>query len=394
MDINQTKEGKTSDLIELSKCCKSYRKQLELRILESLDLHTWKDNNYQIYDELKESLKLEEVLEFLKTDLSSKLKFVKKFNLDCEIDCTFARIFVKLLPNIKSLRFEGFDDFDCCLKEGSVSIIKDMEHLEHVFFRSIKEKISDYYIKKQIFPKSIKSVRSNCIFGSIFAEDELTIYEIIDASYISLCSLTILTNRMLQRLACGMPNLLEVAIENKYTLDTSKLVVFLEANPQLRKLSIRLYRFSEEIFKYILSCKYLECLSVISDRWERLEINNLPSNYSIKYLKIYCEQFAPLTLHLINACNILKTLEFVHIREFYYLDWSKFKRRINILKLFGNSSGLGIINEIDNLKSFNQIHLKYDYSINEEICNYNLDKLNNYKLIRLISKDFIFKLIN
>ncbi|KXN67111.1 hypothetical protein CONCODRAFT_10880, partial [Conidiobolus coronatus NRRL 28638] len=33
------------DLIELSKCCKRYRSQLETQVLEKLDIYNWCENN-------------------------------------------------------------------------------------------------------------------------------------------------------------------------------------------------------------------------------------------------------------------------------------------------------------------------------------------------------------
>jgi hypothetical protein len=67
-------------LIELSKCCKRYRSQLERRVLEKLDLEIWfreKQVKYhQKYWEFKK------VLEFLKADIGIKLKFVKEITFD------------------------------------------------------------------------------------------------------------------------------------------------------------------------------------------------------------------------------------------------------------------------------------------------------------------------
>ncbi|KXN67116.1 hypothetical protein CONCODRAFT_19838 [Conidiobolus coronatus NRRL 28638] len=262
-----------------------------------------------------------------------------------------------------------------------------MVHLERVFICGIDDKICDYTTEKQVFPKSIKSLKIEYISYPFYNEHELSIYNTIDPSYINLCSLTIVSNRMLQNLSFGMPSLQEVEIEEIRGLDESKFLSFLKANPQLKKLETDFEICGEEIIKTVLSFKYLEHLRINGGYLEKLEIENLPSNYSIKHLNI-CDYSPTINLQIINACINIDTL------YTYGFNISKLKRRINILKLIGNFSGLGIINEIDNLKSFNQIHLKYDYSINEEICKYSLDKLNNYKLIRLISKDFIFKLIN
>jgi hypothetical protein len=89
------------DLIELSKCCKSFRNQLERRVLENLSLYTWESNNKDIYEELRiineffEDYDLEKALEFLKNDLGSKLIFVKKFVLSCKI----WEVFTEILAN-------------------------------------------------------------------------------------------------------------------------------------------------------------------------------------------------------------------------------------------------------------------------------------------------------
>ncbi|KXN67110.1 hypothetical protein CONCODRAFT_10879, partial [Conidiobolus coronatus NRRL 28638] len=265
-------------LVELSKCCKRYRNQLEHRVLEKLHLDTWCINNSKIYAYLTESCKLEKVLEFLKIDLGSKLKFVKIFKLDCEVDCCFAEKFINLLPNVKTLELFGVDEYDCCLGKGLATILKSMDHLEHVKLYSIDDTICNYTNNKRIFPISLKSLDIYREFYFKDDDDKTLIYESIDASYINLYYLTIASNRMLKNLTCGMPNLQEIDIQDIEGLDMSILVEFLIANPQIRKLNTSFENYSEEVLKAILSSKCLEYWYISDGNWEEIEINNLPSN--------------------------------------------------------------------------------------------------------------------
>ncbi|KXN67107.1 hypothetical protein CONCODRAFT_10876 [Conidiobolus coronatus NRRL 28638] len=138
---------------------------------------------------------------------------------------------------------------------------------------------------------------------------------------------------MLKNLACGMPNLQEVKIDQIEYLDASKLVAFLKANPQIRKLkTVGLEYFNEEVFKTILSSKCIVDWNIINYSDEEIEASNLPSNYSIKYLEINYDVPAPLTLKIINSCKNLKTLNLKKYMNKEHLHWSKIERRVNILK--------------------------------------------------------------
>ncbi|KXN65708.1 hypothetical protein CONCODRAFT_12623, partial [Conidiobolus coronatus NRRL 28638] len=156
MVINQTSEGKAAgwkyipgniilfqylgrrDLIELSICCKSYRNQLERLVFEKLSLVTWSWYNWEFSKELKYSYKLEKALETLKADLGSKLKLVKKFTLNCMVDCSFAETFTKLLPSIKTLKLIVGPVEYGCLGEGLITILKGIEGLEHLDFYDVE----------------------------------------------------------------------------------------------------------------------------------------------------------------------------------------------------------------------------------------------------------------
>jgi hypothetical protein len=412
MNINQTIDGKAlswrnlpdtinllqylcrRDLIELSKCCKRYRKQLEPQILEKLNLYTWKDNNSEIYGKLRDRNKLNEILEFLKIDLGSKLSYVKKFALNCDVNCEFAEIFINLLPKINALSLFAGGEYVCCLGEGLTAILKGLKGLEHVDFFEIDDTISNYTTDKEIFPKSLKSFDIRLHDIPAHSEDELGFYNTIGAGYTNLYSLTIVTDIMLHNLSCGMPNLQEVHIKNINELDTSKLETFLKNNPQLKKLTTSKSWFhDDEKFKVILCSKYLEHWCIKDADCLEDEDFNLPLNYSIKYLDIdlYVSDFS--TIQLINACKNLETLDVSHeITE--KLDLLKFERKINILKISIYSSALNTISQIDTAMLFNQVHINASSSIEEFITKDAIDKLKNYKLIYKTYKFYILKLIN
>ncbi|KXN67120.1 hypothetical protein CONCODRAFT_10889 [Conidiobolus coronatus NRRL 28638] len=269
-----------------------------------------------------------------------------------------------------------------------------MESLEHVYFSSINDEVDEYISTNPIFPKSIKSLKICYINESNVIDDDLLVYNTIDASYINLNSLTIITNKMLENLSSGMTNLQEIEIKNIYNLDNAKLVDFLKFNPQLRKLDTDNINYNEEILKVILSSKYLEHWSINSGSWEHVEINNLPSNCSIKYLRINSSMPDSLILHLINFCKSLKTLELEINRDFNYLGWSKLERRVNKLKLVYNRQTLNGIKEIDALGLFNSVHVEIDPYTKDDINKHIDFKLNNYKVIFSTSKTYSLKLIN
>ncbi|KXN66742.1 hypothetical protein CONCODRAFT_11352 [Conidiobolus coronatus NRRL 28638] len=162
---------------------------------------------------------------------------------------------------------------------------------------------------------------------------------------------------MLQNLSFGMPNLQEVEIRAVDTLDQSKILEFLKANPQLKKLNTEYIEHNEEILKTILSYQLLEHLSINDTDWEGIEVNDLPPNYSIKYLQISDRMSTPLNLQLINACKSIKTLELETNQEFKDLDLSKLERRINNPKLIFNHYTTNIIKEIDVLSLFGSVHI-------------------------------------
>ncbi|KXN69922.1 hypothetical protein CONCODRAFT_79094, partial [Conidiobolus coronatus NRRL 28638] len=384
------------DLLELSKCCKRYRNHLESRVLESLNLDAWVYDNMEIYDELREDYKIVKVLEFLKNDLGSKLKFVKKFGLNCEVDRSFAEVFVKLLPNIKTLSLYGFTEYGCCLGEGLISILEGIENLENVNLYDINDTIDHYSIKNKIFSRSLKSLYINYYFGSSSYDGELLIYNTIDTSYTNLYSLTIVSNRMLQNLSSGISGLQEVDIIIFEGLNESNFAKFLKSNTQLRKLSIRFEHYNEEIVKTVLTSKYLEYLCIYFGDSEGIQVNNLPSNYSIKYLKIFYGVPTPLTLQLLNACKILETLDLKSYNSLQHLDWSKIERKVNILKLGNDSftlSALGTLEDINYLRLFSIIHFEPNAYTNDCVNKDIISKLNNYKLITIISQSCKLKLI-
>jgi hypothetical protein len=390
------------DLIELSKCCKRYRCQLEYQVLEKLDLYTWCENNKEIYEELKQNCKLEDALKFLKTDLDGKLKFAKKFSLDCEVNCSFAHIFVNLLPNIKSLSLYGSDEYECCLGDGSIAILKNMKHLEHVFLSGIEEKTTDYSTDKQIFPKSLKSFKLDLRFPLVNANTSLTVHDAIDSSYVNLYSLSIVSNRMLQNLACEMPNLKEVEIEIISGLNESNFIEFLNANPQIKRLDTNVVDYTGEIYKTILSLKFLERWHIKNWKSDKMDVNDLLFNYSIKYLKFSGRTPAPLALKIINSCTNLETLDLrrvhnaIRVNNFWYLEWHKLERNITILKLNSGRRAYEEIKIIDDLKLFNQVHFYYtgQNPIEKQFDEYFNYKLINYKANPYIPQSLIRKLTN
>lgn len=410
MGISQSKEDKSgiwlylpntvtlyqylnrSDLIELSKCCKSYRNQLEHKVLENLDLNTWSSNNRDAYNDLMLSMKFNNIIGLLKSDLGDKLKYAKKVTLDCFIFPYISEYFVKLLPNIKSLKFSGsFKEYNNHL-QSLVATLNDLEYLEHVDLGYVWIPLNENYYKEQLFPLSLKSLNfSRCYFDD--NKDGLMIHDTIDSRYTNLYSLEIVSNRMLQNLSCGMPNLQEVVINDIYNLDKLKLVDFLIANSQLKKINISCKECNDEIFKTILSSKYLEHFCINRINLEEMEANNLPLNFSIKYLDIYPEVPSALMLKFINACVNLETLDLYDYWGSTDLNWLKLNRRINILKINNFDSTQWAI-KIDTSKSFDQVHIILYGSTKEFIDKYNIGKLKNYKFSYSESKFCKLKLIN
>ncbi|KXN68278.1 hypothetical protein CONCODRAFT_9508 [Conidiobolus coronatus NRRL 28638] len=404
------------DLVELSKCNRFYRKQLEREVLKNIDINTWIDSNKDIIRELDEVDCSKEILEFLKADLGTKLKFAKKCNLDCDLvfddedsfGDSFGDIFVKLLPNIKTIRYScceyplySWDQYPCSWRQSLVTIFSHLSHLEHIEMDYNYEDGLLYIPKKQIFSKSLKSLIinfQNIPYDYHINGDYFEIYETVDASYVNLSAITIFSNKMLQNLSSGMPNLQEVEIRKYLSLDKLILLAFLKSNPQLRKLKFFPVNCNE-ILKILLSSKYLQYLSIYQLNLEEAEVNSLPSNHSIKYLEIDYYPSASLSLKIINACKSLQTLYLRYYTCLKSLEWSKFERRIDILKLPFDKYSLNIIKEIDASRVFNNIHIESRYNLDENDIKQYIDeinslKLSNYKFITLTAKTFILKLIN
>jgi hypothetical protein len=382
------------ELIELSKSCKRHRNQLEKRVFENLSLDAWCYDNWDIYYELKISRNYKKILKYMKTDLGRKIKFARKFTLGTKINYPFAKKFVKLFPNILTLELYENCQSSYFSERSLITVLKGMEHLEHVILNEFWVSIDEYRSKAQIFPKSLKSFKIYTEWDITCYDDKLMIYDTIDSSYKNLISLTIGSNRMLQNLSSGMPNLKELEIGENFCWNNTKLVEFLKANPQLKKLNIYLNCYNQEIINIILSYKYLERWHIIYDDLNEIEINNFPSNCIIKYLKIdSCQIPASLLMKIVKACKNVKTLEIMNHRHLKTLDWSKFKRRINILKLSYTSLSPNDIKEIDISRIFNQVHFK-QHTFEKPIEEYDIGKLMNYKLISSRSKYCTLKLIN
>jgi hypothetical protein len=397
-----------NDLIELSKSCKRHRKQLERRVFESLSIDNWRKNNWGICKELKNSRNYKKILKYMKTDLGRKIKFVRKFTLRSKINYPFAKKFVNLLPNIKSLvlienedYYYYYEDEDEEEEEDSyinfserslITILKCMKHLEYVELEEFRKSINDSRSKTQIFPNSLKSLKVYCRGGINGNSARLMIYDNIDSKYENLHFLSIGSNRMLQNLSFGIPNLQAVDIKAE-NLDKANIVGFLKSNSQLKKLNI-CSCYNEEIFNVVLSYRYLEYLRICTEGWEEIEVGALSSNYSIKFLTISRSTPGHLAFKLSNSCKNLKYLELENYHYLNDIDWSKLERRVNILKLSECSLSNNVISEIDNSKLFNQIRIKLRYSTNKFVEEYNIDKLNNYKFTHSISTTFNLKLIN
>ncbi|KXN69921.1 hypothetical protein CONCODRAFT_7622 [Conidiobolus coronatus NRRL 28638] len=382
-------------LIELSKCCKYYRYQLERQVLEKLSLSTWIGKNMDTYIELTESNNYKKVLNLMKNDLGSKLKLVKKITLDCEIDHPFAKKFVELLPNIKTLRF--YENHEGCCENtelGLITILNGMKHLQHAEFRYYWEPLDHIYANKQIFPKSLKSLKIFRYGHFSNYDDSLKIYDRLDSNYTDLYSLSIVSNRMIRNLASEMPKLQEVEINDVLDLDTSKLVEFLKANPQLKKLNTCFKQINEEILNTILSSKCLEYWNINSTYWKEKKINSLSSNFSIKHLGVDKSLSTDLAIQFIQACKGLESLELKHYNGLKGFNWSNFEQRINILRLSYSYFTPSDIKEIESSKLFKQIHFELHTPIEKFIDEYNIDKLKNYRFIPSISKYCTLKLIN
>ncbi|KXN66733.1 hypothetical protein CONCODRAFT_11342 [Conidiobolus coronatus NRRL 28638] len=385
------------DLMELSLCCKRYRNQLEHRVLEKLDLNVWKYNNWNTYNKLKETGKVARVLKFLKSDLDNKHKFIKKVTLESDIQVPFAKELNILLPNIKTLILHG-DYFDNSVGLGLITILKGLKNLEIVKLNRVWGPIIDFNTKRKTFPISIKSLVI-CDFPEYkFDDGILTIYDSIDHYFTNLYSLTIATNRVLQNLSYGMPNLREVELKDVYILKGSNIVAFLKANPQLEKLTTNFMNYNEEILKTILSIKNLKYWNICYGSWEEIKAYSLPSNYSINYLKLHDSIPAALTYKFTNACKTLETLDLGHYK-LHEFNWSTFDRRIPILKISYNifkrkNINRKAIKSIDDSRKFNSIHTERESCVIEFIEKYGKNTLNNYKYIPSNTQSYIFKLIN
>jgi hypothetical protein len=269
-----------------------------------------------------------------------------------------------------------------------------MKNLEIVKLNYVWGPIKDFNIKRKTFPKSIKSLEVCDKPGYQSDSGDFTIYDSIDSYFTNLYSLSIVTNRMLQNLSSGMPNLREVEIKECYYMKGSDIAAFLKANPQIEKLVTNFRYYNAEILQTILSFKYLNYWSICYARWEGFEVYNLPSNYSVKHLKFDRFTPAPFIYQFTNACKILETLELEHCLKPDYLNWSKFERRIPILKLSYKNFHRKYFKPINDSRKFNAIYTeKHDY-VKDFIRKCNTDVLNNYKYIPSNSRFYVFKLIN
>ncbi|KXN68281.1 hypothetical protein CONCODRAFT_9511, partial [Conidiobolus coronatus NRRL 28638] len=332
-----------------------------------------------------------------------KLKLAQSVYLDCVVIKAFTQALVKLLPNIKALRFDGNCDYSCDCdgewQQDLITVLSCIDGLEHVEIEY--EALNNIRIstKNQIFPKSLKSLIIRMHRSYEIYDKYLYLYDTIDSTYINLHTISIYSNRLLQNLSSGLPNLQKVEIEI-VNLDKSKFIKFIKANPQLRNLDTRFWYYKEEMIKAVLSSIHLQHWLICGWTWEDTEVNNLPSNYSIKHLRISYDVPAPIALKIINACKSIKNLD-LSCYEYHLnsLEWSKFERRINILNLSYDKWTPNDIKEIDASRLFNSIHIERRYNIDENTIKLYIDKinsfkLNNYKFIILTTKSFILELIN
>jgi hypothetical protein len=384
------------DLVELSKCCKRYRKQLEPKVLEKLTLSTWRGKNLEVYFELKDSKNIKKTLKYIKTDLGTKIKFVKKFTLDCDIDYHFAKKFVKLLPNIKTLRFNENHEMSCDIARSIIAVLKGMKRLEHAEFNYYWAPLRNYYHRKQIFPNSLKSLKvcNNKFYFSNENSLDLKLYDKIDSKYNNLNFISITSNIMLQNLSFGMPSLQKAAVLNFELFDKSKLCAFLKANPQLKIIDTKTDHINEELIKTILASKSLESWYISSGNWNETTVKILSSNYSIKHIIINNYIPASVVMKLANSCKLLEIFEFKHYSDINEIDWLKLERRVNILKLTYFNLTPSCFKKIDSSRIFNTVRLKVRISIEKFIERFKVDKLENYIFIPLVSGSCILKLIN
>jgi hypothetical protein len=369
------------DIMELSKCSKLNRKQHEREVLKKLDQNNWDYNYRKIYYKSRESstLKVEKMLSLLEADLGCKLRFVKKFIFYYEISNIFAKEFIRLLPNIKELNF-CICRIDSKLMLGLKVILNGLTCLESVKFSSDWLIISDNVTKSLIFPKYLKRLEINSCLIYKNNYNILGLFDTIDNSYLKLYSLTIVSNRMLQNLSLGMPNLKEVEIYDYDCLDQSKIAEFLKSYPQLKKISTYAVDYNEEIVKAVLSSKCLERWSTYHGNWEGIEFNNLPSNNSIKYLEIFSDIPTSLIYKIINSCKSLQIL-YINYNTFIELDLLKIEERINLLKIGNCVRRIEYIIELGSSKLFNRVHINFYSTVEDLVEKYSIDKLKNYKLI-------------
>lgn len=381
----------STDLIELSMCCKDYRNQLEPSVLENLGTSTWVCNNEEDYEALKNNSCYHKILKLLKSDIGNKLKFVKGFTIYGEINYRFAKKLVKLLSNIKSLKFYLIDYRNC--EYSILTILKGMKQLEHlsIYIFSYRDRNYTYINKKHVFSKSLKSLR---VITDYCDDEYLPIYETIDSSYVNLRFLTIGSNKMLENLSYEMPNLKEVELLYSRDLDSIKVAEFLKANPQVTKIFTEFDQPSKAAFKTILSSKSIEHWFVSREYSDEIEINNLPLNYSINHLSIGGYIFANLALKIINACKNLETLNLEDYRNVEEFCWSKLDHKINRLEVSYDTFTPKDFKDFDTLKLFNQIQFNpifCDDDFTNELDGY---KFNNYGLIPTISEVCTLKLID
>ncbi|KXN69802.1 hypothetical protein CONCODRAFT_7748 [Conidiobolus coronatus NRRL 28638] len=370
-----------NDIIELSMCCKRYRKQFENQIFNVLSLTSWLHTNKDIRDKLKHSEVYDKLILILKQNMGDKLKLVNKFIFK-DVFCfgVAAEVFY-LLHNVNSIEFSS--PYCGCCGHTSLSFINGRQNLEYITFQIYYESFNRFDKEGVIFSKSLKSLKINEEYSHY---DDIPYFNSIDSSYTNLITLYIPTNEMLTNLTSTMPNLKNVGILYNREIDESLVLKFIKKNPQLKKLEF--YHWpSDKLIQEVLSLKFLSYLSIYTTAYCPLDNNIYPVNFSIKKLVLGEEVYGSKVIKLINACKMLVNLDLIYwcSEKLEEIEWNKLDQSIKAIYLcyYSVCSEKNCIQVLDTLKFFDKAIItvldEEDQDI-KEFKEFNFTNLKNYKL--------------
>jgi hypothetical protein len=375
-----------NDIIEVSKLCKNYRKQLLVKILTKLNLVEFSSNLSikELHNSFDRAMSLDGLLSQLKSDLDCKLLTARKVVLDDYFNCQFSKKLIYLIPNITRLVYYPAHYSGTLLSLST--ILNGLKHLRYVEFNIILNDTLNFNTTARIFPLSLTSIKINPEANVL---SFLPIFDTIDFNYTNLVALSITSNIMLTNFYTTMPNLKEVDIVNSWNLDNSKFIEFFKKNPQITKLATRFDLTNSEVYNTVLSSKHLRFWSIERNEYF-FTSSSFPSNCSITHLKLNSSVGGNIALQLFNACLNLKVVEFVKWKFVYNndIEWSKLERGINTLRFikchFCSTSYMQALEDLHFFYQANFIFAGYTNHIDIGLKNINF---KNYILITSSTKD-------